>query len=433
MSSSDPQTMSNVATVKLPALSITRPFNGTTPRDSDGLFWVYVRGGLVALGHVNLWASAQRLRFIVHEIMVPQAKPLLQNRQTEAEGISIRALYRRWGVDPEPALAASPTASSLWPAYMAVVEDYRMLRDLRRATPAVISELEEWCMAGIQAVRSQPTPGLRAVLSWQTCSVVLPAFNEQDSVAATALDCVKTLWQLCPNCEVIIVDDGSSDETGVIADDLAANDATIVVIHNDKNKGYGGALRAGLEKAQGDLLFFMDSDGQFDFAEISKLFVVARDQPGTAVLGYRARRSDPFMRKLNALGWKVASRTVAGLRGIRDIDCAFKLFPAAAFLAAGVIAEGASINVEMLVKFQRMGIPIVQVPVTHLPRRSGSPTGAKLRVIMRAFRELFHLRRHLRHWQPHTIHDASSHEPFSLAYKEATVLASARAPNLQEI
>ncbi len=284
---------------------------------------------------------------------------------------------------------------------MAVIEDYRLLRDLRKGVPPFTSDVEEWCMAGIHAVRTQPAPGLRAVLSWHTCSVVLPAFNEQEAIATTALECVKTMWQLCPNCEVIIVDDGSADNTGDIADDLAANDATIVAVHNKPNKGYGGALGAGLEKARGDLLFFMDSDGQFDFTEISKLFVIARDHPGAAVLGYRAHRSDAFMRKLNALGWQFAARMVVGLRGIRDIDCAFKLFPASAFFDAGVIAQGASINVELLVKFQRMGVPIVQLPVTHLPRVSGSPTGAKLHVILRAFGELFRLRRHLGQWLPY--------------------------------
>lgn len=105
------------------------------------------------------------------------------------------------------------------------------------------------------------------------------------------------------------------------------------------------------------------------------------------------------MRKVNAWGWKMATRAVIGLRGIRDVDCAFKLFPTGAIRACALRSTGAAVSAEFLVKFQRMGVPLIQFPVTHLPRTKGSPTGARPQVIIRAFKELLALGKSLRTWQ----------------------------------
>jgi len=118
------------------------------------------------------------------------------------------------------------------------------------------------------------------------------------------------------------------------------------------------------------------------------------------VLGYRAHRRDPFFRRLNAAAWKRLVRVMLGLKGIRDIDCAFKLFPTRIIRACQVQAEGAMVNTEFLVKMQRMRVPMVQVPVQHFARTHGSATGANLRVILKAFRELLSLRLRLHEWQP---------------------------------
>jgi hypothetical protein len=244
------------------------------------------------------------------------------------------------------------------------------------------------------AQESPPAP-----ITMTPLTVALPAFNEEANIATTVASCIETLSATCPNFEVIIVDDGSRDHTGEIGDELARADASVRCVHNGLNKGYGGALRAGFDNARGEWLFFMDSDGQFDIRDIARFLEVERDHPGLIVLGYRAKRSDRFMRKVNAWGWKQAARALIGLHGIRDIDCAFKLFPAHAIRACDLRSTGATVSAEFLVKFQRMGAPIAQFPVKHLPRRLGSPTGAKLSVILRAFAELLALRQTLAVWQ----------------------------------
>jgi len=228
--------------------------------------------------------------------------------------------------------------------------------------------------------------------------VVLPAYNEEAVIAQTITRCVEVLSVIAPDYEIVAVDDGSHDRTGSIADALAANNTHIRVVHNRPNRGYGGALIAGFDAATKSLLFFMDSDGQFDIQDLAVL-LAEREQGHRVVLGYRERRQDAWMRKLNAWGWNLLVSLFFGLR-VRDVDCAFKLVDTSLVRACDIHSEGAMVNTEMLVKLSRLGIPFVQVPVHHYPRQHGNATGANPRVIFHAFRELVRLRLRINQWHP---------------------------------
>lgn len=233
-------------------------------------------------------------------------------------------------------------------------------------------------------------------LTGRGIAVVLPAYNEEAVIAQTVTRCVEVLSVIAPDFEVIVVDDGSRDRTGEIADELAANDARIHVVHNRPNKGYGGALMAGFAAATKPLTFFMDADGQFDIADLAEL-IPWRERGYRAVLGYRKHRNDGVIRKVNAWGWNRLGRLLFGLH-IRDVDCAFKLYDTNIVRACDVVAEGAMVNTEMLVKLKQLGVKYVEVPVRHYPRTHGSATGANVRVILHAFSELVGLRDKLNHW-----------------------------------
>jgi len=235
-----------------------------------------------------------------------------------------------------------------------------------------------------------------APLTTRGLSIVLPAYNEETVIADTVRRCIDTLSELAPDYEIIIVNDGSRDRTGQVADELAAANPRVRVVHNKPNRGYGGALIAGFQAVTKQLTFFMDSDGQFDIADIAQLLKY-REQGCRAVLGYREHRRDAFLRLLNAKGWNVLVSLLLGLH-IRDIDCAFKLYDTALVRVFDVTSEGAMINTEMLTKLTKLDIPYVQTPVHHYPRVHGKATGANLRVIANAFRELFRLRQKLRRW-----------------------------------
>jgi len=225
-------------------------------------------------------------------------------------------------------------------------------------------------------------------------AVVLPAWNEEAIIAQTVQAVVETLSQVAPDYEVIVVDDGSQDRTGTIADALAAENPHIQVVHHWPNRGYGGALIAGFNAVSKELTFFMDSDGQFDIRDITIL--LAHLDEADAVLGYREHRQDPPLRILNAWGWKRLMRLLFGLQ-VRDIDCAFKLYPTALVRRANVQAQGAMVNTEMLVKLSRLGYTWVEAPVRHYPRAGGKATGANLGVILHAFGELLKLHHRIKH------------------------------------
>jgi glycosyltransferase involved in cell wall biosynthesis len=239
---------------------------------------------------------------------------------------------------------------------------------------------------------------LAGPVSLRGICVVLPAYNEEAVIAQTINQCVDVLSVIAPDYEIVVVDDGSRDQTGAIVDALSATNQRIRVIHNTPNRGYGGALIAGFDAAAKALTFFMDSDGQFDIEDLATL-LAQREQGYHAVLGYRRKRQDGWTRKVNAWGWNLLVSVLFGLR-VRDVDCAFKLYDTELVRICDVHSEGAMVNTEMLVKLSRLGIPFVQVPVHHYPRLHGSATGANPAVIFRAFRELLRLRASIRGWHP---------------------------------
>ncbi len=217
-------------------------------------------------------------------------------------------------------------------------------------------------------------------------SAVLPAHNEEAAIASTVSSVLETLAGWMSDFEVIVVNDGSQDSTGAILDAIALENPHLKVIHHPFNQGYGAALISGFEACRKDLVFFMDSDGQFDIRDLEHFFPLLAEYD--AVLGYRIRRQDTWMRKVNAWGWKMLVRTIFGVQ-VRDVDCAFKIYTGKFFREQHLETRGAMINTEILYKLKRAGYTYTQIGVHHLPRNGGKATGAKPIVILRAFRELF--------------------------------------------
>lgn len=220
-----------------------------------------------------------------------------------------------------------------------------------------------------------------------------PCYNEEANVERTTLAVHKALRRVSDEFEVIIVNDGSKDRTGEIADRLAAEHSHVRAVHNNPNQGYGGALQRGFRSAQKEWVFYTDGDGQFDPEEIDKLLPLLDRYD--IVSAYRLDRKDSFIRKVNAFCWTTLVNVVFGL-WLRDIDCAFKLFPRKLFDEIDMKSRGALIDTEVLARAKRLGYRIGQVGVHHFPRQAGTQTGANLRVIARAFKELFKLYRDIR-------------------------------------
>jgi glycosyltransferase involved in cell wall biosynthesis len=216
-------------------------------------------------------------------------------------------------------------------------------------------------------------------------SVILPAYNEEKIIANTIADVVPVLVDWTQDFELVVVNDGSADQTGAILASIAQADPRVRVVTHEVNRGYGAALASGFAASTKDLAFFMDSDGQFDIRDLQKFFPYVNEYD--AVVGYRENRQDPWMRKLNAWGWKMVVRLTLGVH-VRDLDCAFKVYHSDFIHRHTFETQGAMINAEMLYKLQHDGGTVKEIGVRHLPRKGGRATGANIKVILRAFVEL---------------------------------------------
>jgi glycosyltransferase involved in cell wall biosynthesis len=150
--------------------------------------------------------------------------------------------------------------------------------------------------------------------------------------------------------------------------------------------GYGAAVRSGISACKKEYVFFTDGDNQFDVSQLSLFVPLISQYDG--VIGFRLNRQDSFVRKTNAWAWNRLVQWMFGLRA-KDIDCAFKLFHRKVFERVQLESSGAMISTEMLVKMKKNKYRLHEIGVLHSPRLAGKQTGANLRVIFKAFNELY--------------------------------------------
>jgi len=224
-------------------------------------------------------------------------------------------------------------------------------------------------------------------------SVFFPCYNEQDNITRVVEQALAVLEKLNADFEVIIVNDGSSDSTGQIADEIAGQKDRVKVVHHETNLGYGAALQSGFKSATKELVFYTDGDGQFDINEMPPLLELLEHYD--IVSCYRLNRQDNLIRKINGWCWTKLVCLLFGMK-IRDTDCAFKLYKREIFDNIKVVSTGALVDAEILARAVRKGYRLTQQGIHHYPRTAGAQTGANLCVILRAFKELLRLRGQIR-------------------------------------
>lgn len=219
-------------------------------------------------------------------------------------------------------------------------------------------------------------------------SLVLPAHNEEPNIRTVVEEAAQVLPTAFTDYEIVVVNDGSKDRTLEIARQLEHENNHVRVVNHPVNRGYGAALTSGFNGATGDFIMFMDSDRQFDINDIHLLTPYANDFD--IVAGYRIKRNDPAHRLLNARIFGLAVKLLFDIQ-VRDIDCAFKIMRAEVLRGINLESPGALINTEMLAKAKVQGCNLTQVGVNHYPRLAGEQSGASVKVVLRAFREMLRL------------------------------------------
>lgn len=228
-------------------------------------------------------------------------------------------------------------------------------------------------------------------MSKQGISVILPAFNEEKNLFDVVEDVLQYLRTIKDPWEIIIIDDGSFDKTGEIAQKVCRSQSKVKVIQHGKNLGYGRSLSDGFAASTYEYVFFTDSDRQFDLKALSIMWPLAKTGVVDLIIGYRINRQDPFLRKLLSRGYNILTDFLFGL-DVKDVDCAFKIFNKRILKKIKIESNNFFVNTEILAKARHFKFKILEVSVPHFPRQAGR-SSVSMKYIPLTIKELFRIRK----------------------------------------
>ena len=224
-------------------------------------------------------------------------------------------------------------------------------------------------------------------------SVFFPCYNEEKNIKNTVSKAIPILQKTAAKWEIILINDGSKDNTGKVLEEIQREyPKQIKIITHSPNRGYGAALKSGLYNSQYQWITFTDSDGQFDFSEITDLIKKQQSSKADIVIGYYLSRQVSKTAILTSKIWELIVFILFGLH-VTDIDCGFKLLNKKVVETIPKLEaeRGAFISSEFLIKSKKAGFKIVEIGVHHYPRVEGKATGRNIKVILKSFSDLFRL------------------------------------------
>jgi glycosyltransferase involved in cell wall biosynthesis len=220
-------------------------------------------------------------------------------------------------------------------------------------------------------------------------SIFFPAYTDSGTIASRVITALRTARKLTPDHEIIVVNDGSKDNTAEILDELARTYPEVRVVHHEKNRGYGGALRTGFASATRELIFYTDGDAQYDPAEMAVLWRRFVDDEDL-VNGYKISRSDPVHRIVIGRVYHHTVKLLFGLT-VRDVDCDFRMMRRSIFDTVTLEKNSGVICLEMMKKITDAGFRIAEVPVHHYHRAYGKSQFFNFRRLARTGVDVFKL------------------------------------------
>jgi len=227
-----------------------------------------------------------------------------------------------------------------------------------------------------------------------TLSVFFPAYYDEKNIEKVVTKAVEVLEEIRLNdYEVTIIEDGSPDKTGEVADKLAERFPKVKVIHHKQNMGYGATLYEGFTTAKMDYVFYTDGDNQFDLEELKKFVAIVPFSD--IVVGYRKKKQYSLYRKMTSFVYNILLRLIFDIDYI-DIDCAFKLIKRDLFDKISIKTKDAFIDAEILIQAGLLGYKSTEIGVKHLPRVDGISTAARPSIIIKTIKEIIQFRKDIK-------------------------------------
>ena len=203
-------------------------------------------------------------------------------------------------------------------------------------------------------------------------SIVLPAYNEEESLGVAVERALAAMPDLVDEFELIVVDDGSTDATHAIGLELIKqHHPTVRLAAHPANRGYGAALRTGFSLARFDLVFYTDSDNQFDLTDLRHFLPLITEYD--LIVGFRVYRYDTVLRSMLSWIYNQIVKVLFRVR-VRDVDCSFKLFRREVLDAIEVECEDFFVDAELVAKARRWNFRLLEKGVRHYPRLAGETT-----------------------------------------------------------
>lgn len=211
-------------------------------------------------------------------------------------------------------------------------------------------------------------------LDGKRVSIIVPAFNEELNLSGAIHDIVGPAEAFLDDYEVLIINDGSRDRTGEVAEELAASLAKVSVIHHPFNIGYGGGQQTGLKYARFPWVMIIPADRQFDPQDIQKYLPYMEE--ADVIVGYRSNRGDTPFRKMNTFVLRVVMAILFGIR-LRDVNWV-KLIRKSLMEKFTIESKNIGVDAEVIVKAKHFGCRFREIHVQYLPRLAGQSKGDKL-------------------------------------------------------
>ncbi len=241
--------------------------------------------------------------------------------------------------------------------------------------------------------------------SFRKLSVFFPMWNEENyierAIDAAREECEELIaTNDIADYEIIVVNDASTDDTGAIADKIAANDPRVRVVHHETNRKLGGSMKSGFAAADGDLVLYTDADLPFDMHDVHRAIRLLRYYDADIVSAYRFDRTgEGYVRTVYSFFYNMLVRVLFGIR-MRDINFAFKICRSHIFDNISLKSEGSFIDAELVVRAKKLGYTVVQFGTDYFPRTRGVSTLSSPSVIIKILREAISLRKEIRKITP---------------------------------